>query len=436
VLWTGQILNGLAVLALYPLAARLSGQRWAGVGAVLVAGLLSPNPMVLTDWGRYTQLTGQVVLPVAVTLAWAVLDDGRLGVRAVVLAGLAIGGLALSHYRILIFGLIFFVAYALLNFRQFRAALPRFVMMGIVGGAIFLPWFIRVFGGQVLAIFAVQMSILPATSAVSDSNSFGSLDLYPVWLWLMGGLSLALGLWRRDRRLALIGLWSFLVLLAANPQWFRLPGQGALSNFAVFVAAYLPLGLLGGAVLGWLAGRWPRLAPAGLLTLVLLAGLIGARQRLADVSSQQFSLVTWPDVRAADWIKTHSLPEARFLVNTFFAYDNTLVVGSDAGWWLPLLARRATNLPPINYGFELSTRADYRDWVNALPKAIQINGIASGSVAQLLADRGITYVYLGQLRGGVNNPGSPVPDAGTLLATPGFRLVYHQDRVFIFQIAR
>jgi hypothetical protein len=168
----------------------------------------------------------------------------------------------------------------------------------------------------------------------------------------------------------------------------------------------------------------------------LLAGVVGARQRLSDIQPQQYSLVTWPDERAADWIIRHTPADARFLVNAFLAYNNSLVVGSDAGWWLPVLARRATMLPPINYGFELSGRPDNRQWVNALPAAIQSQGIADGAVAQLLADRGITYVYLGQLRGGVNNPGSPVLDAGTLLATPGFRLVYHQDRVFIFQIAR
>ncbi|MBE9470936.1 MAG: hypothetical protein IMY75_02325, partial [Chloroflexi bacterium] len=54
VLWGAQILNALAVLALYPLAARVSGNRWAGVGATLVAGLLSPMPMFYVNWGRYT----------------------------------------------------------------------------------------------------------------------------------------------------------------------------------------------------------------------------------------------------------------------------------------------------------------------------------------------------------------------------------------------
>jgi hypothetical protein len=373
---------------------------------------------------------------VAVTLAWAVLEGEATERRAVLLGGLAIGGLALSHYRILIFGLIFFAAYAVWQARQFRAALSRFAIMGVVGGVIFVPWFIRVFGGQVVRIFAAQISTLPVTTAVADSNTFGSLDLYPIWLWLLGGLALVAGLWRRERRLVLVGLWSGLVLLAANPQWLRLPGQGALSNFAVFVIAYLPLGLAVGALLGWAAQRWPRLAPGGLLALTLVVGGLGVRQRLRDIQPGQYSLVTWPDVRAADWIRANTPADARFLVNSFMAYDGTLAVGSDAGWWLPALAGRATDLPPINYAFELSDRPGYRQWINALPGAILSQGIADKSVMDLVGDRGFTYVYIGQQRGRVNNLGSPVLEAGTLITTPGFRLVYHQDRVFIFQIVR
>jgi len=436
VLWTGQILNCAAVLALYPLAVRVSRQRWAGVGAVLVAGLLSSAPMIYADWGRYTQLAGQVVLPAAITLSWVVLEDGLVSRGAVVLAGLALGGLALSHYRILIFAVIFFAAFALMYFGAFRRSLRQFVAMGLIGGVIFLPWFIRVFGGQILALYARVATIMPSSTAIADTNVVAGLDLYPAWLWLVAGLALAAGLWQRERRLALLGLWCGLVVLAANPQWLRLPGQGILTNFTVIVLAYLPLAVAAGSVLAWLVAGWPRLASPILLVLVLVAGAWGARQRLADVQPGQFALVAWPDLRAAQWIQANTPPDARFLVNSFFAYGGTVSVGSDAGWWLPMLAHRSSTLPPINYVFEQGNRPNYQQWVNDLPHAIADHGVTDGSVAQLLRDRGVSYVYLGQLRGQVNNPGVPALDAGTLLASPMFQLVYHQDRVFIFRVVR
>jgi hypothetical protein len=369
-------------------------------------------------------------------LSWAVLEDGLTSRKAVALAGLALGGLALSHYRILIFAVIFFVAFGLLYFTQFKRRLLQFIGMGIVGGVIFLPWFIRVFGGQILAIFVRAATTLPSSTAAVDTNLVVGLDLYPIGLWLVAGLALAAGLWQRERRVALVGLWSFLVVLAANPQWLRLPGQGILANFTVIVLAYLPLAVLAGAVLAWLAARAPRIAGAGLLVVVFVLGAWGARQRLADVAPSQFALVTWPDVRAAQWLQANTPSGARFLVNSFFAYGGTVAVGADGGWWLPMLAGRPTMLPPINYVFEQGNRPNYRQWINALPRAIGDHGIADAGVAQLLADRDISYVYLGQLRGQVNNPGVPPLDAGTLLASPAFQLVYHQDRVFIFRIIR
>src|SRR4030066_2372836 len=73
-LWTGQLLNILAIISLYPLAYKITKNRWAGVLAILVAGLLSPMPMSYVNWGRYTQLAGQVILPVSIWTGWSLLD--------------------------------------------------------------------------------------------------------------------------------------------------------------------------------------------------------------------------------------------------------------------------------------------------------------------------------------------------------------------------
>jgi hypothetical protein len=121
-------------------------------------------------------------------------------------------------------------------------------------------------------------------------------------------------------------------------------------------------------------------------------------------------------------------------VNTFFAYGDSVIVGSDGGWWLPLLAARQTNLPPINYGSEQGIRADYREWINALPRAFQENGIGDTSVLTEMKTRGITYVYIGQRQGRVNYAGPHVLKPAELLADARFRLVYQQDRVWVLEV--
>jgi hypothetical protein len=232
-----------------------------------------------------------------------------------------------------------------------------------------------------------------------------------------------------------------------GPAWHR-----DLSNFAVFIAAYLPAGILLGAAAGWARewiasagwkgrlgrtnGREPG-APgfsAGWLALlfVLALGVWGARQRAREVDAGQYALATRADLRAAAWVQANTPRSALFLVDSFLAYGDTLVAGSDGGWWLPLLAGRKTTLPPINYSSEQGPRPDYLAWTNALTVALQDYGIDDPRAIQLLKERGITHVYIGQQHGRVGNPGPSLLQVETISASPYFRTIYHQDRVWIF----
>jgi hypothetical protein len=183
--------------------------------------------------------------------------------------------------------------------------------------------------------------------------------------------------------------------------------------------------------------NWVRLRTAPALEAILLALILmasaawGARQRLNTVDIRQFSLLTRPDLRAFDWILNHTAKDSGFLVNSFFAFNNSLNVGSDGGWWIPLLTERESSTPPINYGTESGPQADFRPWINALPRTIQTEGLDAQAVKSLLSQRGINYVYIGQKQGSVNSPG-PLLDLQVLMEDSQFHMVYHQDRVWIF----
>jgi len=471
VLWTGQILNILAVIVLYPLAIRVGGNRWAGVGVVLVAGLLSPMPMYYVNWGRYTQLAGQVILPGAIYLVWtilearphriesSVLEEGTkwskwrrrlpFNVGEMALAWLILGGLALTHYRILIFMILFFVAFFILRIRRetWRALLVRTFWIGVGAGLLFLPWFIHIFAGKIMLNFSTQLStpVAAVSTWTQEYNAIGDLSSYlPTLLWLLLSVSVILGLWRRDKGVMLISLWSFLTLLAANPQWLRLPGEGSLNNFSVFIAAYIPVSVMLGYLLGQITSYRFKVESASkplpltlLITVFLfIVGIWGARQRLSDLQVMTSALATRPDIRASKWIQENTPQDARFLVNSFFAFGDTVIVGSDGGWWLPLLAYRQTTLPPLNYGSEQGPRPDYGIWINALTSEILTKGISHPDIPTLLRERGVTYVYIGQRQGLVNYTGPNTLEPGHLLANSNFRLVYHQDRVWVFEVQR
>ena len=463
VLWTGQILNVLAVIALYPLATRVGkGNRWAGLVAVFVAGLLSPMPMYYVNWGRYTQLAGQVILPGVIYLAWVTLESRPTEIkwqvmghripfdpRRMVLLWVVLGGLALTHYRVLIFALVFFVAFFILYVRRqtWRALLVQIFWIGIGAGLLFLPWFIHVFAGKILLIVAAQLGtpVAAVSTGVQEYNAIGDLSSYlPLSLWVLLAASIIWGLWRREKGVALVSLWWFFILLAANPQWLHLPGEGALTSFAVFIAAYIPAGVLSGYLLGQIANSKSRiqgvpisLALSVLVTvIVIVGGIWGARQRMDDLQVIPSALVTRPDIRAAEWVQENTPQDARFLVNSFFAYGDTAIVGSDGGWWLPLLAHRRTALPPLNYSSEQGPRPAYVKWINQLTAEIQSKGILNPEVLALLRARGIEYVYIGQKQGRTNYGGPYVLQPEQILSSQSFELLYHQDRVWVFKLLK
>jgi hypothetical protein len=441
VLWTGQILNGLAIFSLYPLAVRISRNRWAGVVAVLIAGLLSPLPMGYTNWGRYAQLAGQVLLPVAVYFTWSALEAPRRDWRRLALSGILVAALAMTHFRIVILYALFVVAWLILSLRRanWRAVLGRLAWLGLGVTALSLPWAVRLLSGRLAAIFVDKMTTSAAQAAAFDleANAIGDLTTYLApGLWLLLGLAVAVGLWRRRRGVWLVAAWWLLGLLASNPERLGLPGTAVIGNFSLFIAIYIPAGLL----IGDLAGQiltWPalrRLPGLALPLLILAVGLAGARERMGDVQPAAYTLVTRPDLRAMDWIEANTPGDSRFLVNGFFAYGGTIYVGSDGGWWLPLLAGRENTVPPINYGPEAWPTADYGQRLHALPQQLAGRDLGDPEVLNLLADYDITHVFVGQRQGRVNYGGPYVIDPKQMLASDSYRLLYHQDRVWVFEI--
>ncbi len=436
-LWAGQLLNILAALALYPLAWKIGGEnRWAGTGAVLVAGLLSPMPAFYLNWGRYTQLAGQVILLPALYFAWEYLDRGSASFpRRRILAGAVLwGGLGLTHYRVLIMGAAGVAAYLLTHPRRWRETLPRALALAAAGGSLALPWYGRAFGGKLVRMFAAQLRAVPAGGNPAPAQAVtGDLALYlPPWGWVLLLLGAGVALWQRRRWAQVFALWWLLLLIAAYPAWLHLPGNAIVGYFTVLIAAYIPAGVFLGGLLALPEGM-PRAAGAGLSLLILLAGVWGLRARLRDIAPAQYALLTRPDVRAAAWVQERLPAQARFLIDGFTAYGDTAAVGADGGWWLSALTGRAVSLPPLLYTFEADPYPAFRQDLLDLTHALREGGAEAPETREILRRRGITHVYIGQQQGRVNSP-APALRPADLLASPHYRPVYHEGRVWIFEV--
>jgi hypothetical protein len=306
---------------------------------------------------------------------------------------------------------------------------------------LFVPWLANLADGYLMTILGDKLTTPPGSldASVWEYNQIGSLDTFlaPVW-WLAMPLGLGLDLWHRRRGAPLVGLWWFLLVVAANPAWFSLPGTGIISNFALSIAVYIPAALLSAVLvvhlLKSMAGaRWQNGLAALLLVVVALCGSLD-RSRELDLVSH--ALVTRPDVRAAAWIQKSLPTSSRFFANCFFAYSGNILVGSDGGWWLPLLALRQTSLPPITYNSELLPTSDYRQRIHTMAQQMHELGPADPTVLDLLDGEKVTHVYIGQRQGRVNYGGPKVLDPQAFLSSEAWKLVYHQDRVWIFERTR
>jgi hypothetical protein len=451
VLVTGQILNGLAALSLYPLAVKLSGRRWAGVAAVIVAGLLSPMPAFYVNWGRYPQLAGQVLLPIALWFLLDAVERPRWDGRRLVLAAIATAGMFLCYYRIALFYAAFAATWWLLHgLAHWRGSLQRWLdsilRIGAVAlgtGLLVLPQLLQLSQGYLVEAVGQHVAE-PARwpAIVADYQIWRDVNVYSPWPLLVlaaGGL-----LWASIRRrwaLVAVGLWAGLLASLTLASMIRLPGAAMVTSFAVIIAWYIPVALLIGGLVGdlghGLAVRWRRAGPLVAAGGLLLAGLWGSPQQ-ATIVDRSYEIVSHADQAAMAWIDAHVPADALFLVNGFTVYGDTSVVGADAGWWIPLLAHRQTTMPP-QYALlnEMPSQPGYLQRVTRLVIDLRESPPATPEGQRILCENGISHLYVGQAQGRVGSPPpAPLFLPADLAASPAFETLYHQDRVWVFRFDR
>ena len=471
-LWSGQILNALHA----PLAGALALVLWrrpsAAIGAALVAGLISLMPAYYLSWGRYTQLTGLLLLP-GLALAWARgLDGGRAAWPHWAMGAVLLAGLSLIHVRVLAFALALVAAQSLVwAVAQPWPAVRERVLCAVaaaVGAALLsAPWLLML----------VRRALLPAVARPGSlvlEGGYDALNLAILWVgfnrWLAALALLALlwGLWRRAPAAATLPLWIGGLLLLANPRLLgylvplcgvalllrslparapagilaglgclllaplllQLPSTWLINNDAVVISLFLPFSAAiggGAASLYSAAARSP--APAlrrasGPLasTLVVALALWGAWQ-LRSVVNENTVLATPADRAAVEWVAANTSPNARFLINAA-PWLGAASRATDGGWWLLPLAGRWVSTPLVLFTYGPP------DYVQAsIARSELVATYKPGdeqAILAMLRRDGIGYLYFGA------KPGPMRPEA--FAALPGFTTLYSKDGVTILAV--
>ncbi len=448
----GQLLNGLAVLVLYPLAVRLAeGNRWAGVGAVLIAGLLSHMPAFYVNWGRYAQLAGQAILPVALWFVWEAVENKYRNWRTIALAGGVLAGMTLTYYRMPFYYSTFILSWMMgwglprwkLDIRRWSSSVAILVTVGGVALFFLLPWGIHVSQGNLAnAVESGVKAATPLETVLADYQSWYGLTFYvPPALLMVALAGLVWGLIQRRWVIASLGLWIIGLASLVAGRLIHLPGANLMQNFAVLIALYIPVGLLG----GWFIGQIAQLAEKQSLfkgqiiitVTALCVAFWGALIQSNVQKPQTFAIVSPPDLTAMAWIRKNIPSDALFLVEGFRIYNGRSAVGADAGWWIPLLAKRANTMPP-QYALvnEAPIEWDYTQHVTDLVADLEKKSPTSAEGMKLLCSWGVTHVYIGQGQGKVGAGAVQLFPPEVFVSTNAFNLVYRQDRVYIFALNR
>jgi hypothetical protein len=430
----GQILNGLAPLAVYAFVACLTSRPRAGLVAAFFVGLVSLFPAYYVSWGRYTQLTGVLILAPALAVVWSLIAERERSDESpaaclgrIALAGVLVAGLLLTHYRVFVF----LVTFVLIVLAGSGAGGRKRVLLAMgIGAVLAFPWLMR------LAVHAV-LPVLRASNLASPAgyNAF-PLDYFQRGLergWILAALlAMGWGLMRRERSVWTTAGWVGLTFALLNIG----PGTWVVNNNAWAITLFVP----GALLMGWGADRWLTLADAliqagatwfrralggamlaGAAGLAAFAGWQGLFFQIS-VSNPATVLATSDDARALDWIEQHLPDQAVFLVNGWEWLNGTWA-GSDGGIWIWPLTGRQTTLPTLDYAFQ----SEWGREVSGFNERVaSISEAGAPETLSLLRDAGVTHVYIGA-KGGTLRPEMFSED-------PNYRLLYTNGAAWIFGV--
>ncbi|MCX6043485.1 MAG: hypothetical protein NT075_00115 [Chloroflexi bacterium] len=424
-----QILIAVAALEVAFFVETVTHKRKAAPISAAIVGLMAVFPAYFVNWSRDTQLTGLLVSPVILALVWQWTASQKFDWRSVPVMALLAAGMALSHYRVAVLTVIGFILIVIVNVVMDEKKRIMWLQLGLrllalggLTGLFVAAWGWHVLKARQLAYPVVMSEQLYQPFTLSRWNDH--VLYYPTNIPLLILLALALtwGWWRRERLVIALSVWGVVAMWLSGPHLLNI----YMDNGTVFASSYVPVAVLvgwfGATVLEWLALRFQPLYWLGIIGLCALTaqGAIAA----ANIVEPDAAYVQPADLRAMAWISRNTPDTAYFMVNTLhFGFWPDYVIGSDAGFWLPVLAKRKNITAPMSYPIERNIQPDYAAQTAALD---QLQGdLTSPTALMLLEQAGITYIYVGA-RGGIIS-------VQKLLDSPVFKLEFHDGSAYVFR---
>ena len=451
VLWFGQLLNAGVALSVYRAAYAFRAAHpdesdgfhippWLpALIAALLVEFAFQMPAYYISWGRYTMLTGLILLGPALAAVFELREhpgQHAVGIRLALLVG---GMCAVHYFTLLLVGLfvavlmIFGLAQALRS-RSFGSLL-RLGGWSLLGLLLALPW--------VVWVFQYTRQLIRLDLTVTTDQTEGAqqrmTDLINYTIYLMGprhnyylmgfsGAGLLVSL--RKAYLRPLVLWTVLLGLLSLP-WAPHLGPFRPDHYTIilfFPAAILLAELLVqsvGALMRVVHPPEPLAQEAALAVLLLVVGalLVWGGRETRTVTNPATIIATRADEQALNWINANTPQTARFFINA--TRWQFIWRGVDGGYWLMPYAGRFGIVPPALYNWG---PPEYREQLGGWAERAEAVDGCTTAFWEVVDEADLTHVYL---REGV---GRLQPAA--LQSCPNLQLIYQVDGVFIYQIGQ
>lgn len=428
ILVVGKILVILCSASISLLTEKITGNRWAGlISAVVVLICIFPSHML--EWGRYTQLTGLTITIVFTTFFWLWIENNFTWKEVPLLALLA-AGIGLSHYRVVTMAIIGAITiFCIDGLRNSKRISWNKVLVrgGILIGTTLLfvaPWLLHIWLSDQTGY---EIITNPMDPKYYTWKRLGEIVLnYPTNIPLLSLLAICMiiGWIKKSKVVITFTIWFILLLLPSRYAFI-------IDATSVRISLFIPLAVIIGTISPSIPALFIRSCNdvhrvyKTIMPIFLAVLYIGGAITAIFTPLIHDGYLRKNDLKAMEFIKEYIPTDAYFMVNLYrFPFSDILMVGSDAGYWIPLLANRKAVAPPMIFTFERVSDPGYADNLRQLEG---LNGdLVSDESLNILRKEGITHIYTG-VRGGPINPEK-------LLLSSDYRLIYQDDGVFIFEL--
>ncbi|MGB9799742.1 MAG: hypothetical protein ACPLUL_06585 [Thermanaerothrix sp.] len=436
-----QLLNALNVCGIYLILDRIINRKGAIFG-VLFAGLLSFQPAWYFNWGRFTQVSSQMLLPVAWAITLDTLNNAEKGQNRfnlwyVFAASVLNAGVFLMHFRVagLYLPLLLITAVEKLFFNnQNRNKLALvFTLLGIGMVSLF---FISSSIASALNVYFHAFSTPSAKTIETDTSRmlYFGYDLPTLFViglrkWTFIGLVLAIliGWVWRSKLVIEQTVWLGCLFAIGNFYLLPIPYLAFINFTGIMIMFYLPAALIFGSIVGLAFEKLKFLTTISshvLVILLLTITSLSAQVRVTAIEGFRF-FMTPQDEEAMEWIKKNVPKDAVFAIDTYLWLGNS-PHGIDAGYWIPYYTGRRTTTGTML--FALGNRdytAKVRKWSYMVSELQQ-----NPKIAQSLCEQGVSYLYLGAKRDRLLG----VFDPGTIISEFKDRIVFTKNGATIFKL--